>query len=262
MEQRHLDRTQYFHELAHTSGKYFVPYIGQYHPIDRGTAVLEIGCGEGGNLLPFALCGCEVVGIDISVNRIREARELFAREGARGEFICSDIFDVTSCDSRFDIIICHDVVEHIGPKTALLARALRLLRHGGVMFVAFPAWHMPFGGHQQICRNRVVSRLPFIHLLPWRLFRLVLEWGGESEEMVRELLSIRRTRTTVEAFEKCLKTAGWEIADRRLYLVNPHYEVKYGLAPRVLPGIMGGVPYVRNLFSTSCFYVARSGAIS
>jgi cyclopropane fatty-acyl-phospholipid synthase-like methyltransferase len=41
-----------------------MPYIEQFHRIKSGSKILEVGCGEGGNLLPFAQRGCEVVGIE------------------------------------------------------------------------------------------------------------------------------------------------------------------------------------------------------
>ena len=51
-----------------------MPYIEQFHRIKSGSKILEIGCGEGGNLLPFAQRGCEVVGIDMSLSRIQQAQ--------------------------------------------------------------------------------------------------------------------------------------------------------------------------------------------
>ncbi len=54
MQERHRSREQYFKELAITSRKYFIPYITRYKKIEAGMNILEIGCGEGGNLLPFS----------------------------------------------------------------------------------------------------------------------------------------------------------------------------------------------------------------
>ena len=75
--------------------------------------VLELGCGEGGNLLPFAEAGCEVTGIDIVKTRIEQAVEFFARKKAKGTFICSDIADVSEDIGKFELIVIHDVIEHI-----------------------------------------------------------------------------------------------------------------------------------------------------
>lgn len=42
--------------------------------------VLEIGCGDGGNLLPFAELGCNTTGVDLSTGRIKDAI-LFLKKG-------------------------------------------------------------------------------------------------------------------------------------------------------------------------------------
>ena len=66
MQERHKNRQQYFKELTETSRRYFIPYIQKHYAIKAGMNVLEIGCGEGGNLLPFAEMGCNVTGVDIA----------------------------------------------------------------------------------------------------------------------------------------------------------------------------------------------------
>lgn len=52
--------------------------------------VLEIGCGDGGNLLPFAEMGCETLGIDLAECRVEDAKTFFEREGASGQFMTAD----------------------------------------------------------------------------------------------------------------------------------------------------------------------------
>lgn len=71
MQKRHSDRATYFKELSITSKEYFIPYILRRHTVGENTSVLEIGCGEGGNLLPFSLMGCHTVGVDIAAGRIK-----------------------------------------------------------------------------------------------------------------------------------------------------------------------------------------------
>lgn len=124
-------------------------------------------------------------------------------------------------------------------------------------FVAFPAWQMPFGGHQQIARSAVLSHLPFVHLLPAALYRALLRAFGESRATEAELMAIKSTCCTIEVFERCAARAGLVVADRCLWLVNPHYETKFGLRPRRLCAPLAALPWVRNFFSTSCWYVLR-----
>ena len=255
MQKRHSDRATYFKELSITSKEYFVPYILKWHVAEQHKSVLEIGCGEGGNLLPFSLMGYHTVGIDIAVGRIEEAKSFFSEAGVKGTFIANDIFRVKELEHSFDIVICHDVIEHIADKKLFLTKLNHFLKCNGIIFMAFPAWQMPFGGHQQICRSSLLSHLPFIHLLPARLYRSVLRAFGESNDCIDELLSIKQTHITIEQFEDLLMRTDLCIADRQLWFINPHYKVKFGLRPRKLHPIMSAIPYLRNFFCTSCFYI-------
>lgn len=258
MQLRHKNREMYFHELATTSRKYFMPYIRSFKPINKGLRVMEIGCGDGGNLLPFAQAGCNTLGIDIAEGRINDARIFFQKNNAKGEFIANDIFKLTAPCNSFDLIICHDVIEHIDNKQRLLAILSQLLTEDGIAFLSFPAWQMPFGGHQQICHNRVVSHLPFIHLLPHPLYNILLKTADESKDCIDELMSIRKTRTPIELFEKSIRnTPSLAIANRTLWLINPHYETKFGLCPHLLPKWIATLPHIRNYFTTSCFYILK-----
>lgn len=257
MHKRHSDRATYFKELAFTCEKYYIPYISQFVDISPDLRVLEVGCGDGGNLLPFARCGCRVTGVDLAACRINDAISFFAAENATGEFIAADIFSFTPSKEPFDIIICHDVIEHIMDKERFLLRLKDFLSEKGVLFISFPAWQMPFGGHQQICKNRVLSHLPFIHLLPSALYRMVLKASGEADDTIAELLSIKQTRCPIERFLNAILHTNSRIVHQQLYFINPHYEIKFSLKPLKLWPLIGRIPYIRNIFTTSCFYIIR-----
>lgn len=117
MQQRHENRKTYFQELATTSELHFLPYIHRFTSVTPQSRILEIGCGEGGNLVPFARIGCRVTGIDLSENRIRQARQFFQEERLPATFIASDIFQIIQLEEAFDIILIHDVIEHISVDT-------------------------------------------------------------------------------------------------------------------------------------------------
>lgn len=254
MQNRHQNRIQYFQELATTSEQFFIPYIKRFKEIDSDCRVLEIGCGDGGNLLPFARLGCKTLGVDIAKERIDDARRFFREQNAEGEFIASDVFKLTDLHHSFDIIICHDVIEHIGDKRGFLSMLPQFLADGGIVFMSFPAWQMPFGGHQQICHSKVLSHWPWIHLLPAPLYKGLLKAFGEKENCIGELLEIKETHNPIEPFER-LATSLFVVRDRILWFINPHYKTKFGLTPRKLSPLIGNIPYVRNFFTTSCFYI-------
>ena len=258
MQRRHSDRRAYFYELARTTRRHIMPYIDRWMPAAPGMGVLELGCGEGGNLLPYARRGCRVTGIDLCAGRTKQARAFFAEAGAEGRFVCADITEWNGGGSGFDLIIMHDVIEHIADKRAAMERARQLLRPGGRVFVAFPSWPMAFGGHQQIARSRLLSHLPFVHLLPPRCYRLLLGACGERQDTVAELMAIRSTRCTIAAFESIARSAGFVVEDVTLWLVNPHYEAKFGLRPRRLPRLLCRLPAVRDVLASSCFFMLRA----
>ena len=256
MQKRHTDRRRYFEEQAQTSKNYYIPYIKKIIK-DLPTKVLEVGCGEGGNLLPFAKSGCEVVGVDIAASRIKQAKNFFINEDQKGIFIASDIFQLKDLEKTFPLIIIHDVIEHIEHKAQFLSDIKEYLTTDGVIFIAFPAWQMPFGGHQQIAQGKIISHFPFVHLLPHLLYRKILKMCNEKEDTVKELLSIKQTKCSIEAFKNIARQTGYYIVNEQLYLLNPHYEVKFGLSPRKLNKVISTIPYLRDFFSTSCFYLLR-----
>lgn len=252
MQQRHTDREVYFHELAQTSERYFIPYVERVVTLSSSARVLEVGCGEGGNLVPFARRGCAVTGVDRAAVRVAEAQSFFSAAGLEGHFEAADIFNWAAPAAAYDVILLHDVVEHVPDKAGLLCILRRLIRPGGVLFVGFPSWFMPFGGHQQIARNAFVAHCPFLHLLPLPCYAGLLR-RFETPACVTELLSIRACRCTVRRFEREALLAGWTVADRQLWWVNPHYEQKFGLRPRLMPAWWARLPLVRDMTATACF---------
>ena len=66
MQDRHSNKRQYFNEQGITTKKYVIPYVEPFIAINERTRVLEIGCGEAGNLVPFIERGCECMGVDLN----------------------------------------------------------------------------------------------------------------------------------------------------------------------------------------------------
>ena len=258
MQERHTDYERYFRESEESCKKYYLPYLKEHTTFDYGESVkvLEVGCGLGGNLAPFAQLGCSVSGVDVDSLSIDWAKTLFPKYGLDGTFACCDIHEYKDNNS-YRLVMLHDAIEHIPDKERLMIRLRELLDDDGILYLAFPAWCMPFGGHQQAARTRFVSRCPFIHLLPRGMFVWLLRKLGEPDFVIKDFLSVRDTRMPIQAFQKLCKDTGFEVVDRRLYFINPHYEAKFGLKPRVLWRVISGIPYIRDFFSTSCHYLVR-----
>lgn len=254
MQERHTNLQQYFNEQAITTRKFVIPYLEPLKPMVKGTRVLEIGCGTGGNLVPFLEIGCVVTGVDISTSSIELAsRFLGNRDGLT--LIADDIYNRTEADGVFDVIIMRDVIEHIHNQEKFMAFVKRFMAPGAVFFLGFPPWYNPFGGHQQIVKNRFLSKLPFYHILPTWLYKKILKVGGEEDRIIEALLEIKQTGISLERFERICRLENFAIARKTFYFINPNYETKFGLKPRVQSRVLTSIPFLRNFFVTAGYYV-------
>jgi 2-polyprenyl-3-methyl-5-hydroxy-6-metoxy-1,4-benzoquinol methylase len=104
MKDRYSDRRIYFEELAQTSKEYISRYISTYKDIKSCYHVMEIGCGEGGNLVPFAEIGCKVCGIDISTGKIETRESSLERKGSMENLSAQTLSYVISSYMSGDMI--------------------------------------------------------------------------------------------------------------------------------------------------------------
>ncbi|MDR2853828.1 MAG: class I SAM-dependent methyltransferase [Prevotellaceae bacterium] len=256
MQQRHTDRQRYFNEQVYTTEKYVIPFIEQACAVKAGLRVLEIGCGEAGNLQPFLDKGCICTGIELSEKKIAQANKFYEQHPQRKNLslLTKNIYDYSECPQPFDIIFMRDVVEHI-PNQEKLLNHIRIFAHAHtVLFVAFPPWQNPFGGHQQVCKGKIASHLPYYHLLPLPLYKGALRLLGETQPTINDLIDIKETGISIERFEKILKQSPFEVQKSFFYLINPNYEVKFGLKPRAANALKP-LCYVRNFFTTCAYYL-------
>ena len=56
-------------------------------------------------------------------------------------------------------------------------------------------------------------------------------------------------------FEICSIIAEKRGTYQKLWFINPHYKQKFHLTPRLLPHWVWKVRYIRNFFTTSCWYI-------
>jgi SAM-dependent methyltransferase len=253
----HADRKRYFDIQITNAAQHVLPFIEQVFPITPGMRVLEIGCGEGGVLKAFTDKGCTGVGVEFDAQRIENGTEWLKEEISTGKirFITKDIFltDIEAdLGGAFDIIVLKDVIEHIHDQPKLIGWMKQFLKPGGTIFFGFPPWQMPFGGHQQMCHNKWLSKLPWYHLLPRFAYKALLK---HFKEPVEHLLEIRDTRISIERFERIARQQAYTIVNKKHYLVNPIYEWKFGWKARKQFPLISSLPYVRNYLTTCVYYL-------
>ncbi|MEL6673755.1 MAG: class I SAM-dependent methyltransferase [Bacteroidota bacterium] len=239
---------------------YLLPFLDTAGGIQAGHYVMEIGCGEGGVLHPVIAKGARVLGVDLNDRRIQYARERFADHIATGkaDFVTQNVYDESFLETyrgQFDWIMLKDTIEHIPEQEKFIPYILQLLKPGGKIFFGFPPWRMPFGGHQQICQHKLLSKLPYVHLLPRPIYRGIISAFGEREAVKKELLELKDSGISIGRFERIARQTGLEILARNLYLFNPIYKYKFGLEARKQAAWLVGLPWVRDFFTTCAWYV-------
>ncbi|MFH1319195.1 MAG: class I SAM-dependent methyltransferase [Bacteroidota bacterium] len=256
MQERHTNREIYFQEQTYTMEKYIIPFISEALTIDNSISVLEIGCGDGGNLKPFIDLGCRTVGIDMSIGKIENAKNFLGNHEKKMnlKLICKDIYEVDS-DEKFDLVFSRDVLEHLHNQEEFMRVVKKFLKPSGKFFLGFPPWQNPFGGHQQMCESKILSKVPYFHILPSILYKYILKLFGEREAKINSLLKTKETGITIEKFEKILKKENYHIDKRVFYFINPNYEIKFKLKPRIQSKLISSIPYLRNFFITTNYYL-------
>jgi 2-polyprenyl-3-methyl-5-hydroxy-6-metoxy-1,4-benzoquinol methylase len=171
------------------------------------------------------------------------------------QFICSDIYKVAAHTlPKFDVVIVRDVIEHIHNQTKFLLFVQQFLQVNGSVFIAFPPWRMPFGGHQQVCNSSFLSKLPFFHLLPKFLFKAILIWSKENQELINELVTLRQTKMSILKYKRLLKRTGYKTDRETCYFINPNYDIKFKLKPRCLPKFLR-IPFLCDFYTTAFYSI-------
>jgi SAM-dependent methyltransferase len=117
-------------------------------PAIEDARILEIGCGEGGNLAAIAatLPKARIVGIDLSADRIATGGAALQAAGITN--VDLRVADVTTTKrlGTFDYVFCHGLFSSVSSDTqdALLSFTARSLSPNGVAYLAYdtmPGWH-------------------------------------------------------------------------------------------------------------------------
>lgn len=254
---QHKDDKLRYEQQVDNSRSYVLPFIAETKQLGPGINVLEIGCGEGGVLVPFAEAGCNCVGVDLNPIRIDYANDFMADYVKKGqvEFLYKNVYDddfLARFKNHFDVIILKDTIEHIPEQELFIPYLKNLVKRDGQIFFGFPPWYMPFGGHQQLAYKKI-AMMPYYHILPKAIYKGMLKIFGEDEGVIRELMEVYDTRISIERFERILRKSGLDVKNKQHYLINPIYKYKFGLNPVKQSRIVSAIPFVRN-FVTTCVY--------
>lgn len=99
---------------------------------------LDMGCGLGGYTAALQKAGARVVGLDIAPPQDLDKIPMVSADALKTPF----------ATEQFDLVICASLVEHVPEPGVLLSEILRLLKRNGVLYLSYPPYYSPLGGHQ------------------------------------------------------------------------------------------------------------------
>jgi len=99
-------------------------------------SLLDIGCGGGLLSEPMARLGFAVLGADASERNVKTAAAHAASAGVEIDYRVTTAESLVADGQGFDVVLNMEVVEHVADLAGYLGACARLVKPGGLMFVA------------------------------------------------------------------------------------------------------------------------------
>ena len=154
-----------------------------------GLRLLDIGCGGGLLAEPMARLGAEVVGADASETNIEVAKIHAKHSGLEIDYRADTSEALEASGEKFDVILNMEVVEHVADVDLFMKSCARMVKPGGLMFVA------------------TINRTAKANLLAIFMAENVLRWLPKGTHQFEKLVK-------PEEIETPLNSEGMQIIDR------------------------------------------------
>lgn len=102
--------------------------------LERGEALLDLGCGRGLFLAVAWKAGVQAIGVDVDPEALEEAGRAYPGADLR---LAGD-GTIPLADSSVDVVWASEVLEHVADTAALLSEVRRVLRSGGRLLATTP----------------------------------------------------------------------------------------------------------------------------
>jgi SAM-dependent methyltransferase len=158
---------------------------------------LDLGCGSGRMAADMAAVGFDVDGIDVEQRAVAIGQRIMSRRGLAVRLYAGDVYDPLQpvAAGGYDLVVCTEVLEHVGPWRELLARGGELLRPGGILIVSVPRDPGQFSVLDSYAG----------HLRRFRDHELLAELRSGYEQITVRYLGFPSMRTIVWAYTSALK---------------------------------------------------------
>jgi len=134
--------------------------IRRYAHLD-GARILDIGCGLGAYVNKLRAFSDDVFGVDIDVDKVAQAQEQLEHiHQAPAE-------ELPFPDAYFDVVLLHEVLEHVTSDSLAVAEAHRVAKTGGRLVIFVPNRLFPFETHGVYWRGKYhFGNVPLVNYLP------------------------------------------------------------------------------------------------
>jgi SAM-dependent methyltransferase len=102
-----------------------------------GKTVVDLGCGQGENIVPLVARGARVLGIDISPDLITIAGQRLRDEDSKAAVSVGSAYETGLPSGSVDVIFCVALIHHLDIKI-VCNEMLRVLRPGGMIILSEP----------------------------------------------------------------------------------------------------------------------------
>ncbi|MCL4559200.1 MAG: class I SAM-dependent methyltransferase [Chloroflexi bacterium] len=133
--------------------------------------ILVDGSGIGTYVAHLAPHAGRVFGLDIEVERVRESQDRLAQEGLIAHFLAGAGERLPFPEASFDLVLSHEVLEHVQDDRQAVREIIRTLRPGGRLVLFCPNRGYPFETHGIYWRGKYrFGNIPLVNYLPrrWR----------------------------------------------------------------------------------------------
>ncbi len=101
-----------------------------------GLRILDIGCGGGILCEPLARLGASVVGADPAAKNIAAAQHHATQSGLEIDYRAATAETLAQAGEVFDVVLAMEVVEHVADFGLFIDLAAKMVKPGGLLFVA------------------------------------------------------------------------------------------------------------------------------
>jgi ubiquinone/menaquinone biosynthesis C-methylase UbiE len=250
---RPQDHTRFYWQYEYdVAAKYMIHLLEQWGAPLQNASVIDVGCGEGGGLCAMYDNGATCCGFDLEPGRVRAAEQL---KGNRNiPLTTGNLYEYSLpyADQQFDIVVLHDVFEHLDRKQQVLERLKRYLKSSGRLMITFPPYYSAYGAHQQLL-NASWVKIPFFHLIPFSLTHILPRIKGETQWIVEEVQKLGRLKMGMRKFEQIAAQGDLKTVGKQAYIISPNH-IRFGLKP-IPAGPVAEIPLLGEVVCTGVVYV-------